>query len=56
MEPIERLFWSPGARRVDLDGPWERRVVRPLTKPATALAFDFRAASPPDEAGGSSSR
>jgi len=46
MTPIEDLFWSPIARPIDMDEPFERRVITPLTKPATALVFDFRAASP----------
>ena len=46
MEPLERLFWSPALRQVEMDDPFYRRTLKPLTKPATALTFDFRAASP----------
>ena len=44
---FERLYWSPALRRVDLDGPWGRRVVRPLTAPISAFAFDLRVGAPP---------
>ena len=46
MSPVESLFWSPIARPIDLDEPFARRTITPLTKPATALVFDFRASSP----------
>jgi predicted RNA methylase len=46
MEPLEHLYWSPTARQIHMDEPFERQIIKPLTKPATALAFDFRASSP----------
>ena len=45
MQPVERVMWSPQLRQVDMDDVLYRRVLRPLTKPVTALTFDFRAAS-----------
>ena len=47
MAPMERLFWSPIARPVDLDKLHYKRVIKPLTRPRVALGFDFRAGSPP---------
>jgi len=46
MQPMEELFWSPIARKINMDEAFERRTIKPLTKPATALVFDFRASSP----------
>ncbi len=46
MQPVERLMWSPQLRQVDMDDVFYKRVLKPLTKPATALTFDLRAASP----------
>ena len=46
MSPLEGLFWSPISRPIDLDEPTGKRTIQPLTKPATALVFDFRASSP----------
>ncbi|KAL3913080.1 MAG: hypothetical protein SGPRY_008111 [Prymnesium sp.] len=46
MEAISATFWSPVARQIDMDEHFYRRTIKPLSKPAVALAFDFRATSP----------
>lgn len=46
MQPLETLMWSTSARQIHMDEVFERRIIKPLTKPATALAFDFRASAP----------
>jgi len=46
MDAISSSFWSPIARPIDMDDHFYRRTIKPLSKPALALAFDFRATAP----------
>ena len=46
MQPMERLFWSPVSRNIDMDHHFYKQTIKPLTRPRVALGFDFRAASP----------
>ncbi len=46
MSPLERAFWSPISRQIDLDELFYKRTIRPLTRPRVALGFDFRPTAP----------
>lgn len=45
LDALENAFWSPVARRVDLDHHFFRRTIKVLSNPTAVLTFDLRASS-----------